>query len=504
MLNWEMVIVFTIIFAAVTLLSLRATRWRVGKLPRLTEWGVAGRRFGNVTAWFLLVGTIYSGNSMIAIPGLVFAKGAQGFYITTYHILLYPLLFIVIARFWVVARHRGYVTAADFVRERFGHTIGLLIALTGILATMPYLAVQIYAIEVTLAQMGLPVEASLVVAFVLLSLSTYIGGLRAPALMAIVKVIMVVTVILVAWIVIPMKLGGLDHIFAVVHQKAMKNPKAFSDVLLPSQYVSYGTQVLGVALALFLYPHTITAFGSVNSYKTLKRSGISLQFISLLIGVTALLGYMAIAGGITSSPVYQTNNIIPALFARFFPGWFAGFAFAAIILCALVPAAVMSIGVANLFSRNIYREYLNPSCSEQKELKVARAASFFVKCGAVVFILTVPITFANNLQLLGSIWIVQTFPAVFLGLYTKWFHRQALVLGWIGSMAVGSWMIIDQGFASFYPFKFGTFTIPIYTGLVALVVNLALTIAFTPLFNTFGAVQEQDRIPATDFVGLVS
>ncbi|HEX3643024.1 MAG TPA: sodium:solute symporter [Ktedonobacteraceae bacterium] len=504
MLNWEMVTVFTIIFVAVTLLSLRATRWQVGELHRLTEWGVAGRRFGSVTAWFLLGGAIFSGNSMIAIPGLVFAKGAQGFYSTTYQILVYPLLFVVIARFWVVARHRGYVTTADFVRERFGRTVGLLIALTGILATMPYLAVQIYAIEVTLAQMGLPVEASLVVAFVLLSLSTYVGGLRAPALMAIVKDIMLVTVILVAWIVIPMKLGGLEHIFTLVHYKAMKNPKVFSDVLSPSQYISYSTQVLGAALALFLYPHTITVFGSVNSDKTLKRSAISLQFFNLLIGMTALLGYMAIAGGITSSRVYQTNSIVPALFTRFFPAWFAGFAFAAIVICALVPAAIMSIAVANLFSRNIYREYLNPSCNEQEELKIARAASFFVKCGALVFILTVPITFANNLQLLGSMWIVQTFPAVFLGLYTKWFHRQALVLGWIGSMAVGTWMVIDQGFASFYPFKFGTFTISIYTGLVALVVNLVLTVAFTPLFNTFGAAQEQDRIPAPDFVGSVN
>jgi len=98
-------------------------------------------------------------------------------------------------------------------RERFGRTVGLLIALTGILATMPYLAVQIYASRVPLAQMGLPVEASLVAAFVLLSLSTYVGGLRAPALMAIVKDIMLVTVILVAWIVYTHEIRGGWNIF---------------------------------------------------------------------------------------------------------------------------------------------------------------------------------------------------------------------------------------------------------------------------------------------------
>jgi len=433
MLNWEMVIVFTIIFAAVTLLSLRAARWRVGELHRLTEWGVAGRRFGTITAWFLIGGTIYTGNTMVAIPGLIFAKGAQGFYTTTDLIVVYALLFVVLSRFWVVAKHRGYVTAADFVRERFGRTLGLLIALTGILATMPYLAVQIYGIEVTLAQMGLPVEASLIVAFVLLSLSTYIGGLRAPALMAIIKDLMIVMVILVAWIVLPMKLGGLEHIFAVVHQKAIKHPKEFSEVLLPSQYIPYATQALGSALAIFLYPHTITVFGSVGSHKVLKRNAIFLLFFTFLIGMTALLGFMAVAAGIKPSPIYGTNSIIPALFAYAFPAWFAGFSFAAIVICALVPAAIMSIGVANLFSRNIYREYLNPSCNEQEELRVARAASFFVKCGALVFILAVPTTFVNNLQLIGSAWIVQTFPAVFLGLYTTWFHRQALVLG------LGAW-----------------------------------------------------------------
>jgi solute:Na+ symporter, SSS family len=342
------------------------------------------------------------------------------------------------------------------------------------------------------------------VAFVLLSLSTYIGGLRAPALMAIIKDLMLVIVILVAWIVLPVKLGGLEHIFAVVHQKAMKQPKEFSDVLLPSQYVPYATQALGSALAIFLYPHTITVFGSVGSHKVLKRNAIFLLFFTFLVAMTALLGYMAVAAGIKPSPIYGTNSIIPALFVYAFPTWFAGFSLAAIVICALVPAAIMSIGVANLFSRNIYREYLNPSCNEQEELRVARAASFFVKCGALVFILAVPTTFVNNLQLIGSAWIVQTLPAVFLGLYTRWFHRQALVLGWIGGMAISTWMIIQQNFASFYPFQFGTFTISIYTGLIALVVNLVLTVAFTPLFNAFGVVQEQDRIPAPDFVSSVS
>jgi solute:Na+ symporter, SSS family len=499
MINWEMVIVFTAIFAGVALLGFQAVHWRAGGLHRLAEWGVAGRQFGGVVAWFVLGGTIFSGNSIIAIPGLVFAKGAQGFYTVSYLTLVYPLLFVVLARFWIVARHRGYVTTADFVRERFGRNVALLIALTGILATMPYLAVQIYGIEVVLAQMGMPVEVSLVTAFLILSLSTYVGGLRAPALIAIIKDIMLTTVILAAWIVIPPRLGGLEHIFADVHQKAIQNPRAFSEILLPSQYIAYGTQVVGAALALLLYPHIITVCCSVNSHKVLKRNAIFLPFFTILIALTGLLGYMAIAAGIAPSPTYKTNNIIPGLFAHIFPAWFAGFAFAAIVICALVPAAIMSIGVANLFSRNIYREYLRPSCTEQEELNVARAASFFVKCGALVFVLAVPTTFANNLQLAGGVWIVQTLPAVFLGLYTRWFHSGALVIGWIGGMAVGTWMLVGQNFGSFYPLTLGVYDVPVYIGLAALVVNLLLTLVLTPMLRFFKVAEEKDMTTAADY-----
>lgn len=366
-MNWITTGVFVIVFLAVTLVGVRAAYWHGGGLgtERLAEWGMAGRRFGTTTAWFLLGGTIFTGNSMLAIPGLVYAKGAQGFYTLTYLVLVYPLLFVVLSRFWLVARHRGYLTAADFVRERFGRSVALLVALTGILATMPYLAVQIYGIEVVLSQMGLPVEASLIGAFLLLSLSTYIGGLRAPALMAILKDGMVILIILLAWIVVPLHLGGLGHMFTVVQQKAVQNPAVFSPTLSPSQYVAYGTQVLGASLALFLYPHIITVFNSVNSAKVLKRNAIWLQFYTVLTAMAAMLGYMALVAGIQPSPIYKTNSAVPALFAHFFPAWFTGFAFATIAICSLVPAAIMSIAVANLVSRNIYREYLHSSCTEK-------------------------------------------------------------------------------------------------------------------------------------------
>lgn len=94
---------------------------------------------------------------------------------------------------------------------------------------------------------------------------------------------------------------------------------------------------------------------------------------------------------------------------------------------------------------------------------------------------------------------MQTFPAVFLGLYTRWFHRRALVLGWIGGMAGGTWMVVQQGFTSSYPFSFGGMILPVYAGLAALIVNLLLAGVLTPIFDWLGIARGKDVIPAADF-----
>lgn len=493
MINWPMLLIFLVVFVAVSAVGFWAARWRSSDLNRIQEWGLAGRRFGVVMAWFLLGGDVYTAHVLIAIPGLIFAQGAQGFYIIPYHIMLWPIIYLFLPRFWILARHRGYITASDFVRERFGSQfMALLVALTGILATMPYIALQILGMEVVLTQMGLPVELALIVAFIILSAFTYMGGLRAPALMSMVKDVLIWLIVLVAFIYIPTKLGGLHSVFAAAPQSKL--------TLTPAQYGSYATLALGSAMALFLYPHTLTGMLSVSSHKVVKRMTFLLPLNTLMLGLLSLLGYMAIAAGVHPSPTYGSNDAIPALFAGIFPSWFAGFAFAAIVIGALVPASIMSIAAASLFSRNIYRVYFRPSCSEEQEARVAKIASLIVKFGALAFVFAFPTyTFANNLQLLGGVWILQTLPAVFLGLFTNWFHRYALIVGWLGGMIAGTWIALTQNFASIYPLHLGSITIPIYAALLATLLNLLLSYTLTLLLRMLNVPAGRDLTTPIDY-----
>lgn len=504
MVNWTALTVFIILFLFVTVLGFWAAKWRGGDLTQLNEWGLAGRRFGTVVTWFLLGGDLYTAYTFIAVPALMFSAGAIGFFAVPYTIIVYPLVFLFMPRLWSVAKKHGYITAADFVRGRYGSgSLALIIAITGILATMPYIALQLVGMQAVIAAMGVTGQGllgdlPLIVAFVILAVYTYTSGLRAPAMIAIVKDVLIYITIIAAIVIIPAKLGGWGNIFhAASAVLPTRTPAPGSFIVGPKAYTAYATLALGSALALFLYPHSLTGVLSSSSRKVIKRNAALLPVYSLMLGFIALLGFMAIAAGIhPQSP----TSAVPLLFLQEFPSWFAGVAFAAIAIGALVPAAIMSIAAANLFTRNIYREYFRPNCTDAQEAQVAKLVSLVVKLGALVFVLFLSAGSAINFQLLGGIWILQTLPAVVVGLYTRWFHSSALLLGWVAGIGIGTYMAIAQSFkSSVFPLVLGGVTVPGYAAVWALIANLIVAAVFTLLFTALGMGKQQDETVASDY-----
>src|SRR3954447_1145718 len=213
--NTVQLVVFIALFALVSGMGFVAARWRRAEsMDSLDEWGLGGRRFGGVVTWFLLGGDLYTAYTFVAVPALVFGVGAQGFFALPYTILIYPLVFAALPRLWTVAHRKGYVTPADFVRGRFGSgSLATAVAITGLLATMPYIALQLLGIQVVLGTMGITGDWPLILAFAILAGYTYQSGLRAPALIAIAKDVLIYVTIIVAVIYIPSKLGGFGSIF---------------------------------------------------------------------------------------------------------------------------------------------------------------------------------------------------------------------------------------------------------------------------------------------------
>jgi SSS family solute:Na+ symporter len=454
--NVVALIVLIALFTLVTVMGFMASKWRHAGMESLDEWGLGGRSFGTWVTWFLLGGDLYTAYTFIAVPAAMFALGSvNGFFAVPYTIVLYPIIFIFMSRLWSVSHRHGFVTTSDFVGNRYGSRgLSLVIAVTGILATMPYIALQLVGIQAVLEVVGLGGSGNVIaqdlplfIAFAVLAAYTYSSGLRAPAIIAFVKDGLIYLVIIVAVVYLPSKVGGWDHIFAAAQHKMASpskvTPAKPTGAYIPpaTQYWAYATLALGSALALFMYPHSITATLSSKSRNTIRRNAAILPAYSFLLGLLALLGWVAIAAGtkpIGLDGVPNPQLVVPQLFEDMFPSWFAGVAFAAIAIGALVPAAIMAIAAANLFTRNIYREWLRPSATPAQEAKVGKRVSLAVKFVALVFVLTMDKQNAITFQLLGGIWILQTFPAIVFGLYTRWFHRWALIAGWAVGMVYGT------------------------------------------------------------------
>ena len=509
--NWTALVVFVVLFAFITWLGFTAARWRRGDLDLLDEWGLGGRRFGTVVTWFLIGGDLYTAYTFIAVPALAFGAGAVAFFAVPYTIVAYPIFFLVFPRIWHVCHKHGYITAGDFVRGRFGNRwLALAITVTGIVATMPYIALQLVGLQVVIGGLGIAgsgwaADLPLIIAFVILAAFTYSSGLRAPASIAIVKDILIYLTAFAAVIVIPIEVGGFGKIFA-----AIPPPKLLLAPPGPNttgSYSAYATLALGSALALFLYPHSMTGILSASSGRAVRRNAALLPGYSLMLGLLALVGFFAIAAGVSNLPEYAAgfklfgnNFAVPALFLHSFPPWFVGLAFAAIGIGALVPAAIMSIAAANLYTRNIYREFINKNPTDREEAQMAKWVSLIVKFGALVFILFVPTQYAIYLQLLGGIWIIQTLPSVMLGAYTRWFNDWALLVGWGVGTVLGTAMAAAANLTPTYPLQIAGFTFPGYTALFTVVLNIAVTVVLTPVFNAMSARRSRfDETVASDY-----
>ncbi len=511
--------VFAGVFALVTVVGFVAARWRRREtIHSLEEWGLGGRAFGNWVTWFLLSGDIYTAYTFVAVPTLVYGIGAGGFFAIPFLVITYPLLFVLLPRFWSVAHANGFVTPAEFVRNRYGSPgLGLLVAVTGILATMPYIALQLVGIQAVFKVMGIPGPWPLTIAFVVLALYTFISGLRAPALISIIKDTLVLWTVLAVILMVVTTSDGWTGLFHSAAARFAASPSSTDGVTLgASSQLNYVTLALGSAFALFLYPHTLTGALAARNRATLKRSLVALPVYTLMLGMLALLGFAAISAGV--QPIGgDRNTIVPRLLDSAFPAWSSGLALAAIGVGAMVPAAIMSIGAANLFTRDIYRVYLRPNATPAQEARVSQTASLTTKLGALLVIALFDTQFAIEVQLIGGVLILQTLPALVLGLRSAWAHRWALVGGLMAGLGTGLALlyqipllggpagttVIHRHFGgSAWPLShLGIHTgASIYVGILALVVNLAVTLLGTPVLNWLGIPAGRDSTKPEHYV----
>src|SRR5712692_2550553 len=201
MIGLDVTIAFVALFVVFIFLGFYGKYWRSGNLNHVHEWALAGRRLGTTLVFFLIGADLYTAYSFFAIP---------------YVMLTFGVALVTMPKLWTLSRERGYITASDFVKDRFSSkTLAIMIAITGIVAELPYIALQIVGMQSVLTVMlagssnsQMVGEISLFIAFVILAAFTYSSGLRGATLTAIFKDILIWITVIAVIVVVPISIGG--------------------------------------------------------------------------------------------------------------------------------------------------------------------------------------------------------------------------------------------------------------------------------------------------------
>jgi len=477
----EMTSVFVVLFAVFVILGFYGARFRKGNLDQLWDWALAGRKLGAILTFFLQGADWYTAYSILAIPSSVYIAGAYGFFGVAYQAMVFTFAMIFVPKLWQRAKERGYVTASDFVKDKFGgRALPVFIALIGIFALIPYIALQITGLQAVLASMLLGTvtsaqveEISLVIAFLILAGFTYTSGLRGATLGAVMKDILVWIALISVIVVTISAVGGFSS--------GMQGLPSKYFTMNPSLAAAFSTSMLGVVVSAYLWPHNVNAAFGAQSAKKL-RTGFSLAVLyAIPLALGDMLGILvnkvpAAVNFLSNFPAASRGiYVIPSLVITQLPPWLAGLSLVGIFIGGLVPAAVMAIAQGNLIARNVIKEF-RPNISEKGEATIAKWASAIFKFVALAVVFTIPATYALQFYLVGAIIIIQILPAVFLSLYTDWFKKEAIFTGTAISIIAGLYMVLQANHfgkitTTLYPTPLGS----MYIGIIVLALNLVIT-----------------------------
>jgi solute:Na+ symporter, SSS family len=496
MIGFDGTIPFVGLFVLFIVLGFYGKYWRRGDLNHVHEWSLAGRRLGTALVFFLIGADIYTAYTFVAIPSGVFAKGSLYFFAIPYVGLTFGVALVTMPRLWSLSREKGYITASDFVKDRFSSKIlSILIAMTGIISLLPYIALQIVGMQSVLTVMlsgtansNTVEEISLLIAFVILAAFTYTSGLRGATLTAVFKDILIWITVIALIVVVPLSIGGGGGGgFAT----AFKNVKKQTYITLSESLVpGYTTLVLGSALALYLYPHAINGVLSSESAQKLRTSTALLPLYGVGLAIMALMGILvyAVPSAMNFLSHFPESSrgilVVPSLILYTMPGWFSGIALLGIFVGGLVPAAIMAMSQASLLTRNIIKE-IKPNMPASSEIRITKISSTAFKFVALGFVFIVPATYAISLQLLGGILIVQILPAVFFGLYVKSsLRKEPLIVGLLVGIFSGIYMVeYTNNFGALTSSLFHTTFGSLYVAVIALVFSLIISLGGSAIMN---------------------
>ncbi len=422
-------IALLIILAIVGFGSFIGFRAGASRRMDLEQWTVANRGFGVILVWLLMAGEVYTTFSFLGASGWAYSRGGPTLYILAYLTLGYVVSFYILPQLWETARAHGLQTQSDFFEKRYGSKVlAALVAAVGVVFIVPYLQLQ-------LKGMGIIVEVAsfsqinqttaMMIGGALVAGFVFTSGVRAVALVSVLKDILLLGAALVIGLAIPYHwFGGIGPMFRAI---ARAHP---AHLTMPGTTHAMGhawfiSTVLLTSLGVYMWPHNFGASFTARSSDTLRRNAVVMPLYTILLPLIFFAGFAAI---LVVPGLKDGDLSLLTVVQKTFPPWFLGVVGGAGALTAMVPSAILILTASTLFAKNFFRPIFAPSMSDDGVVKLARVALVVLMAVALLFALSGAHTIVA-LLLLGYAGVTQFFPGVVLGLYWSRAGRSGIFSG---------------------------------------------------------------------------
>ena len=462
------IIVVTI--AAVLCLGLLARR---GKDMNLEQWSVGGRGFGTILVFVLMAGETYTTFTFLGGSGFAYGHGAPVFYILSYGCLAYIISYWMLPPIWRYAKQHRLIAQPDFFAHKYDSpALGILVALVGIVALIPYLVLQLKGLGIIVdaaaygaisPTVAIWIGAAVVTAYVMVS------GVHGSAWTAVLKDTLILAVVLFLGIYLPIHYyGGYAPMFNAID--AAK--PGFLTLPAKGESVAwFDSTVLLTALGFYMWPHSFGSLFTAKEERAFRRNAVMMPVYQLILLFVFFVGFAAILK-VPGLKGPEIDLSLLRLSVQTFDPWFVGVIGAAGVLTALVPGSMILIAAATLLANNIFRA-VRPQASDATVSLVAKSLVPVVALVSVVFTLRGGATIVA-LLLMGYAFVTQLFPTLIASLLPRNpVTRQGAIAGiCVGVATVAATSLTHTTVAMLFPALPETLR-DLNIGIVALVLNTA-------------------------------
>jgi solute:Na+ symporter, SSS family len=368
-----------IALAVIAVIVLGTVIFAVASVRRFTmtpqEYIVGGRGFGAVFLWVLLAGEIYTSFTFLGAAGWTYTFGAPAFYIMAYGTCGYIFYYFLFPWIWRMGKEHGLLTLPDLIQVRYqSRMLSTLVAIIAVIALIPYITLQLSALQIFLTVAGggaIDPVAGACVAFLIIIAFVFVTGLRGTAWASIIKDALVIGALLFVGLAIPLQFFGSPATLFDQVLRAHPEHLTLGPLTAPKGSLWYVSTVLLTGLGFFSGPQSIGAIFSAKDENVLRRNAMLLPIYQLIMLLIFFAGFSAllIVPGLKGTAADQS---FLAVVSHYYPAWVLGFVTGTGALCALVPSTALLLSSASVVAKNIAGDLFNIGIDDAGRLRVTR------------------------------------------------------------------------------------------------------------------------------------